>query len=110
MASALAAFVAAANEQRLNGRSAAHEHGANALGSVHLVRADGEQMAANAAHVELDLARALHGVDVEENPGIRGDSADLLHRLQDSRLIVGQHYADQPRLWTDGAANVDRID
>jgi hypothetical protein len=84
-AGALAALVASAHQQRLNGRSAAHEHGADALGPVHLVGADGEQMAAEAAHIELDLARALHGVDVEEDAGSAAILADLFDGLQRRR-------------------------
>ena len=98
--------MAAADQQRLNRRSAAHEHGADALGPVHLVRADREQVAAEAAHIERDLARALHGVDMEEDAGVGGDLADLFDRLQNAGLVVGQHDADQPGLGPDGAQNV----
>ena len=65
-AGAAAALVAAANQQRLERRSAADEERAGALGAVHLVGADGEQMAADAADIDFDFARALHRVDVEE--------------------------------------------
>ena len=53
-----------------------------------------------------DLARALHGVDVEEDAGFGGDLADLFDGLQDAGLVVGQHDADQARLGPDGAANI----
>jgi hypothetical protein len=81
-AGAAAAFVAAAHQQRLNRSPAAYKHCADALGPMHLVRADRAEVAAKAAHVELNLARALHGVDMKENAGFLGDLADLLHRLQ----------------------------
>jgi hypothetical protein len=70
------------------------------------VGADGEQVAADAAHVELDLACALHGVDVEEAPVAAAILADLFDGLQDAGFVVGQHDADEARLGADGAENV----
>ena len=67
-------------------------------------------MAAEAAHVELHLARALHRIDMKENARVGGDSADLLHRLEDAGLVVGQHHANQPRLGPDRALNLRRVD
>ena len=93
-AGALAAFMAAAHQQRLDGSPTAHKHGAHTLGAVHLVGTDGEQMAADAAYVDLHLARALHRVNVEENAGVGGDFADLLNGLAHPGLVVGQHDAD----------------
>jgi len=51
-------------------------------------------MAADAAYVDLHLARALHRVNVEENAGVGGDFADLLNGLAHPGLVVGQHDAD----------------
>ena len=44
---------------------------------MHLVRADGEKMAAKTAHIKLHLARALNRVDVEEDTRRRRNLADL---------------------------------
>ena len=107
---ATAALVASAHNQRLHRRSTAHEHRAYALGSMHLMAADREQMAAEPAHIKLDLSSALNGVNVEENARICRNFADFCHRLQHAGLVIGQHYADQPRFRADGAQNIVRID
>ena len=116
-ARALAPLVAAAHHQRINRRSAAHVHRAHALGSVHLVRADGAQMAPEPPHVERNLTRALHRVDMEVGSRFRGNLSDLFHRLQHARLVVGQHHADQgsaglaePRLGPHRPSNLLGID
>ena len=44
-----------------------------------------QQMAAEPPHVERNLSRALHRVDMEEDAGIGGDLTDLLYRLQHAR-------------------------
>jgi hypothetical protein len=67
-------------------------------------------MASESAHVNLHLARALHGINVEKCAGFSGDFADLFDRLQDAGLVVGQHYADQASLRTEGAPNICRVD
>ena len=67
-------------------------------------------MAAETAHVKRYLARALHGIDMEENAGLGGDLADFFHGLQDAGFVVGQHHADEPGLGPNGALNVRRID
>jgi hypothetical protein len=48
---------------------------------VHLVGADGKQVAAVAADIELDLACALHGINMKEDAGIGGDLSDFFDRL-----------------------------
>src|ERR1039458_8738864 len=106
---AAAALMAAAHQQRLQRRSAADEERADALGSVHLVGADGAEMAAEAAHVQRNLASALHGVNVKEGASRLGDLANLFDRLQHAGLVVGQHHADQSRLWAKRALNRSRI-
>ncbi len=105
-----ATLMAAADQQRLEWGAPAHEHRAYSLGSVHLVGADGEQVAAEAADVKGDLARALHRIDVEESTCRAGDSSDFFNGLQDAGLIVGQHHADQAGFGPEGALNVRRID
>src|SRR5574338_11342 len=73
------ALVAAAVEQGVQQRPLANKQRARALRGVHLVAGDGEQVAPDALHVNGNLARGLHGVGVEENVGLGGDLADLLH-------------------------------
>ena len=109
-AGAALALVAAAHQQRLERRALAQKHGAHALGRVHLVSTDGQHVAADPLHVDGDLAGALDRVDVEPDAGLGGDLADLLHRLQNARLVVGQHYADQACLRANGAQNIHVVD
>ncbi len=109
-ACALPPLVASADEQGLDGGSAADEHGADALGAVHLVGADGEQVAADAADVDLDFAGALNGIDMEESAGRGGDFADLFDGLEDAGFVVGEHDADEAGFGADGAENVVRVD
>ena len=107
---AAAALVASAHHERIERRALADVHGADALGRVHLVAADGQHMAANLSDVDRNLASALHRVDMEKDPGLRGNAADLFDRLDDARLVVGQHHADQPRLRANGAENLHGVD
>ena len=86
--------MSSAHDERLHGSAAAHEIGAHALWPVHLVGADREQMAAEAAHIKLDLACSLHGIDMEEGACGAGDLCDLFNGLKDAGLVVGQHHAD----------------
>src|ERR1035437_3046894 len=73
-------------------------------------------MAAEAAHVERDLACALHSVDMEENPPVLGNLADLddfanvFDGLQYTSLVVGQHHADESCLGPYGGENIGRVD
>ena len=102
--------MAAADEEGLDGSSAADEHGANAFGAVHLVGADTEQVAADAAYIDSDFACALDGVDVEEDTGVGGDAADFLNGLEDAGLVIGEHDADEARFRPNSAENVGRVD
>ena len=104
-AGAAAALVAAANEEGVERGSAADVEGSDALGSVELVGADGEQMAAVAADVDGNLARALNGVDVEEGAGLMGDGADLFDGLEDAGFVVGEHDADEAGVGAESIAD-----
>ena len=53
-------------------------------------------MAADGIDILPKLARGLHRVHMETDPSFAGDPANLLHRLQNTGLIIGHHYADQP--------------
>ena len=107
---ALAALVAATHQQGFNGGPAAHKHGADALGAMHFVSADGAEMAAEAADIKFNFARALHRVNVEEDAGVGGDFADFFNGLEHAGLVVGQHHADEPRLGPNGAKNIRGVD
>jgi len=102
--------IVARDEHPIHFRCAApHEHGANSLGSVHLVSANRKQMAADLADVNLDLSRALDGIDVEEDARVGGDFADFFDGLKHAGFIVGEHHADQACLRPDGTQDVGWI-
>ena len=109
-ARALPALMAPAHNQRLQWRPAPHIHRAHALRPVHLVCANRAQVAPEPPHVERDLPRALHRIDVEERARIGRNFADLFHRLQHAGLVIRQHHADQSRLRPHRPANLFRID
>ena len=88
--------MAAANDERVDMRVLADIQCAYALGTMHLVGADGEHVATKTLYVEGDLARSLYGVDVEENARLSSNTSNIFNRLQNAGLVVGQHHADQP--------------
>src|SRR5580698_7228538 len=100
--------MAAANEERIERRALADEHGTYALGGVHLMAADGEDVATDAVYIDGNFACSLHGVDVEENAGLCCNAAYLFDRLHDSGFIIGEHDADEACLRADSAQNVHR--
>src|ERR1700733_1405772 len=63
------ALMPPAVKQRLKTRSLAHKQRAHTLRRVHLVTGDRKRVAANPLHINLNLARSLHGVSVEVNIG-----------------------------------------
>ena len=71
---------------------------------------DGKQIAADALHVDRNLAGCLHRIGVEVNIGLGGDFADLFHRLQHAGFIVGHHDGDEPGIRPQRAAHVVGID
>ena len=68
---------------------------ADALRTVELVRRDGEQIDAERAHVHRNLARALHGVGVEQRPARVGDRGELGDRLNRADFVVRVHDRDE---------------
>ena len=67
-------------------------------------------MAADLAHVDGNLARALDRVDVVEDAGVLGNAPDLVDRLDDAGLVVGEHDTDEARLRADGAEDIGGVD
>src|SRR5262249_47449517 len=78
---AKATLVSAAIHLRLEAnarRSRAYVEGAHALGTVDLVRGDGEEIHARATDVDRQLAERLGGVDGEEHAALVADLPDAL--------------------------------
>jgi hypothetical protein len=67
-AAAQPAFLAAAADERLeaDARAPAHVEGPDALGSIHLVPADGQQICLDGVDVDGDFADSLGGIRVEK--------------------------------------------
>ena len=75
---------------------------ADAFRRVELVSGEGHGIGAEGLDVDIDPAGGLHGVAVQVNPALARHARDLGHRLEDARLVVGQHHGHELRLGTDG--------
>ncbi|MNE68445.1 hypothetical protein D3C80_1641090 [compost metagenome] len=82
---------------------------ANAFGSVQLVRCKRHQMHVQCTQIDCNLARALHGIDVEKHitrlAGLT-DGGDVVHRPQ---FVVGVHDGDQDGLVGDRISHCLRL-
>ncbi len=80
-------------EERGEADAAADEEDSGALGGVHLVAGDAEEVYvfefAGGAEVEGELAGGLDGVGVEEGSGGVGDGGEFGEGLDDAGLVVG---------------------
>ena len=87
------ALVGASVEERGEADVAADEEDAGALGGVHLVAGDAEEVYvlefAGGAEVEGELAGGLDCVGVEEGSGGVGDGGEFGDGLDDAGLVVG---------------------
>ena len=107
---AAAALVSATDEEGLERGSATDVERADALGRVHLVAADGEQLAADAGDIDGELSGGLNGVNVEADAVLGSDLADGLDGLDDAGFVVGEHDADEACVGPDGGADGLGID
>ena len=96
-------------QQRRKRRALAHVQRADAPGAVQLVAGQGQHIGVQRLHVHGDVAEGLHGVAVEGHPPPPGDGADLSRGLERPGLVVGQLYADQPRVRADGPLHRRRV-
>src|SRR6185503_10081604 len=87
-ARAPAALVLAAVHLRLEAGAPAHEQRRRPLRAVELVRGHAQQVRLPAVHRDRDLARRLHGVDVEQRAALLDQRAQLVERLDDAGLVV----------------------
>ena len=106
-AGAQAGFVAAAID--LGGHStradpAANVERADALGSVQLVRGEGEQIDGVALDVDGDFAEGLRGIAMKEDTAFAAERSDFGHRLQDADFVIGGHHAHQHGIGSEGGA------
>ncbi len=108
------ALVGAAVHHWVQADVAADEEDTDALGRVHLVAGDGEEVdvleRAVGAEVERDLACGLDGIGVEERTGGVSDGGECGDGLDDAGLVVRVHDADEFGVGADGADEFGRLD
>ena len=107
---AAAAFLRAAMQHRLQPNTLAHPQRACPQRPMHLVRRNGQQIAAKCTYIDRHLAARLNGVSVQQGAAGVRDLRHLANRLEDARLVVCEHQAYQPRLGLHGIADAVRID
>ena len=94
-AGAAAQFLAAAMNERIKRQAVAHDKRAGAHWAAELVGGDGHQIDAEQAKIDRDLAEGLNRIGMNQAPVRMGKGHDLAQRLNDARLVVGEHHADQ---------------
>ena len=106
-----AALVATAVHLRLDAdaRLAAHVQRAHALRPVALVRGQAHQINRQCAHVDLDLAGGLRGIDVEDHAVFAADRADCRDVLDHANLVVHEHHRGEDRVRADGGLELVQI-
>ena len=104
----------AAVEQGREVDSVADEEDAGALGSVHLVAGDGEEIDVFecSGHVDRELGGGLYGVGVEEDGGVvgLGDPSEFADGLDGAGLVVGEHDGDKLGVGTEGGFEAFGVD
>ena len=75
-----------------------------------LVPRRGQQVDVVRLHVDRHVPGRLRGIDDERNTVLAGDRADRADRLNRAGHVRGMRHGDQPRVRTDGPADVLRID
>ena len=93
-------MAAAVDERReLDSRlGRAHVERADALGPVHFVRGQRQQIDAHGLDVERNLTDALGRVSVKQNIFLFRQPADLFNRVDRADLVVRRHERDKNRL------------
>ena len=107
-AGAAVALVLAAGEDRLHPRAALDPERARALRPVELVRRERQQIDAERAHVDRNLADRLHGVGVHQRAALVRDRRELRDRLNRADLVVRVHDRDERRVVGDAPRAADR--
>ncbi len=92
-----ATLLAAATSKRLGAYAGANIKRANALGCVHLVPDDGEQVDVQFGNVDWNLADRLGGIGVQQGAVLMGDGGEFGDRLQHTGLIIRVHDRHQAR-------------
>ena len=86
--------------------AAADVESADALGAIHLVRAEAEQVNSHFLDIERNLAGRLGSIGVKKHAAFLAQSADGADRLKRADLIIGGHDADQDGPRRQGLRNL----
>ena len=92
-----AMLLAAATNKWLEADARTDVERANALGCIHLVPDDGEQVNVKLDDIDGELADSLGGIGVQEDAVLMGDGGEFGDRLQHAGLIIGVHDRHQVR-------------
>ena len=80
------------------------------FGPSNLWAAIDKQVDVQVAHVDVQVGRGLHRVDVEHDAAMAADATDQVgHGLDRAHLVVGQHQRDQDRAVIDRRVELLRI-
>ena len=94
-AGAAAAFLAAAAEEGVEAEALAEVEGADALGGVELVAAEGEEVNGDFPDVDGHFADGLDGVGVDGEAVFLGEGGGLGEGLGDAGLVVHPHEGEE---------------
>ncbi|KAF5292743.1 hypothetical protein FQR65_LT20226 [Abscondita terminalis] len=99
-----AALMATAVDLRLQADTglAAHIQGTHALGTIGLVRSHAHQVHRQLGQVDLDAARGLRCIDMQQNALFSAQRADGGNVLDDADFVVHEQHADQDGVGTQG--------
>ena len=102
----LAPFLTAALNEVLQPQGAfADIEDARALGTVELMARQGQQIDVLGRYVNVQVARCLDGVGMEQDALFPADCADLRNGLNGADFVVGVHNGDQRRVGPDGVSH-----
>ena len=79
-----------------------------ALGTVELVRRQGQKVNITLRDMQPDMPHRLHCVRMEQHPMGTANFADLCHRLQGADLIIGGHNGYQTGVLVQGCFQLRR--
>ncbi|OPZ14237.1 MAG: hypothetical protein BWZ10_01951 [candidate division BRC1 bacterium ADurb.BinA364] len=82
----------------------------DALGPIHLVRRERDQVQIRPIDIEGDFARGLNGVGMKQRVFFAADAADFLDRLHDADFVVGVHCRNQNGPFVDRVAQLVQVD
>ncbi len=110
-AGAAVALLAATVDLRQDGGASADPQRTHALGSLHLVCREGDQVRVERLHVDGQVGGSLDGIDMDPCRGAGSDAVDeRVDGLDGADLVVGQLQAHEDGLLGQGGGEVIGVD